>query len=85
MQESQVVSGGGGEEVEIGSKVVVLKTGEGKEKLTKSWVQKRLTWPEERFPTGLHLVWHFLERKKGENVSFKTPSGEVNYKIINVS
>lgn len=85
LQESQVVSGGGGEEVEIGSKVVVLKTGEGKEKTYQIVGSEEADMARgkisNRSPFGVAL----FGKKKGENVSFKTPSGEVNYKIINVS
>lgn len=85
LQSSQVVSGGGGEEIEIGSKVVVLKEGESKEKtyqiVGSEEADMALGKISNRSPFGLAL----LERKKGDDISFKTPNGEVHYKIINVS
>ena len=85
LQSSQVVSGGGGEEIEIGSKVVVLKDGEKKEKkyqiVGSEEADMALGKISNRSPFGEAL----FGRKKGDNVSFKTPNGEVNYKIIDVS
>ena len=85
LQESQVVSPAGGEEIEIGSKVVVLKEGE-KEKRTYQIVGSEeadmaLGKISNRSPFGSAL----FGKKKGDDVSFKTPNGEVNYKIIDVS
>jgi transcription elongation factor GreA len=85
LQSSETVHGGGGETVEIGSKVVVQKENSGE---TKSYV---LVGSEEadmktgkisnRSPFGEAL----FGKKKGDSVSFKTPGGMVNYKIINVT
>jgi transcription elongation factor GreA len=85
LQSSQVVSGGGGEEIEIGSKVIVLKDGEKKERkyqiVGSEEADMALGKISNRSPFGQAL----FGRKKGDNVSFETPNGEVNYKIINVS
>lgn len=85
LQSSQVVSGGGGEEIEIGSKVVVLKDGESKEKtyqiVGSEETDMALGKISNRSPFGEAL----FGRKKGDKVSFKTPNGKVKYKIINVS
>ena len=85
LQSSQVVSGGGGDEVEIGSKVVVLKSGESKERkyqiVGSEEADMTLGKISNRSPFGKAL----FGRKKGDDVSFKTPNGEVNYKIIDVS
>ena len=71
--------------VEIGSKVVVLKTGEGKERtyqiVGSEEADMTMGKISNRSPFGVAL----FGKKKGDNVSFKTPNGEVNYKIINVS
>ena len=85
LQSSQIAKGGGGDIIEIGSSVVVQKEG-AKEK--KNYV---IVGSEEadmkagkisnRSPMGVAL----FGRKKGDSVSFKTPNGLVNYKIINVS
>jgi len=85
LQSSQIVKGGGGDIIEIGSKVVVQKEGTKDEKnyvivgseeadMTKGKISNRS-------PVGVAL----FGKKKGDNVSFKTPNGLVNYKIINVS
>lgn len=85
LKSSQVVSGGGGEEIEIGSKVVVLKEGENKEKtyqiVGSEEADMVLGKISNRSPFGQAL----FGKKKGENISFETPKGVVNYKIVNVS
>ncbi|MBU0999023.1 transcription elongation factor GreA [Patescibacteria group bacterium] len=85
LQSSQIVKGGGGDIVEIGSQVIVQKKG------TKEEINYIIVGSEEadmakgkisnRSPFGAAL----FGKKKGDNVSFKTPNGLVNYKIINVS
>ncbi len=85
LQDSQVVSGGGGEEIEIGSKVIVKKNGENEEKtyqiVGSEEADMSLGKISNRSPFGEAL----FGKKKGDSVTFKTPNGEVNYKIINVS
>ena len=85
LQSSQVVSGGGGDEIEIGSKVIVLKEGDSKEKtyqiVGSEEADMSLGKISNRSPFGEAL----FGKKKGDNISFKTPNGMVNYKIINVS
>ena len=96
LRESHVVSGGGGDIVEIGSKVVVQKapTPKGVGAPTKSVGEEKtymIVGSEEadmkeakisnRSPFGEVL----FGKKKGDSVSFKTPKGIVNYKIISVS
>lgn len=93
LQSSQTFSRHKGEVIEIGSKVVVQKVPTKAGMSTK--IEKEVTYiivgSEEadmtkgkisnRSPFGEALVG----KKKGDNISFKTPSGIVNYKIINVS
>lgn len=96
LQSSQVVKGGGGDIVEIGSRVVAQKvpTPKGVGTPTKSVGEAQtyvIVGSEEadmkagkisnRSPMGVA----FFGKKKGDNVSFKTPNGLVHYKIINVS
>jgi len=85
LKDSQVVSGGGGEEIEIGSKVTVLKKGEDKQKtfqiVGSEEADMALNKISNRSPFGEAL----FGKKKGDDISFKTPNGEVNYKIIDVS
>jgi transcription elongation factor GreA len=85
LQDSQTVTGGGGDIIEIGSKVVVQKEGTQE---NKNYV---IVGSEEadmasgkisnRSPLGVAL----FGKKKGDTVSLKTPNGAVNYKIISVS
>ena len=85
LRSSQTVKGGGGDIIEIGSKVVVQKKGTAEEKtyvivgseeadMTKGKISNRS-------PFGKAL----FGKKKNDEVSFKTPKGVVDYKIINVS
>lgn len=85
LQSSQVVKGGGGDVIEIGSKVVVQKKGSQEKKnyvivgseeadMTKGKISNRS-------PFGKAL----FGKRMGDSVSFKTPNGFVDYKIIGVS
>ena len=85
LQSSEVAKGGGGEVIEIGSKVVVKKEGEKEDRTYQivgaeeaDMAQNKIS---NRSPFGIAL----MGRKNGDNISFKTPSGTVNYKIIKVS
>jgi transcription elongation factor GreA len=92
LKSSETVRGGGGETVEIGSKVIVRKQG-GKSLPAGKAGDKTyvIVGSEEadmaagkisnRSPLGTAL----FGKKKGDSVSLKTPNGDVNYKIINVS
>jgi transcription elongation factor GreA len=85
LKNSTVIKPAGGDVIEIGSKVSVEKEGTAG---TKNYV---IVGSEEadmgagkisnRSPFGEAL----FGKKKGDTVSFKTPNGAVNYKIINVS
>lgn len=84
LQSSQVISGGGGNEVTIGSKVLVQKQGDKEEKTfeivgaEEADMQKGKISNKSPFGTAL------FGKKKNDSITFKTPSGEVKYKIINV-
>ncbi len=92
LQSSKTVKGGGGDIIEIGSRVVVQKN--DAKSLSAHKAEERtyvIVGSEEadmakgkisnRSPFGKAL----FGKKKGDCVSFKTPSGVVDYKIINVS
>ncbi len=85
LQSSETVKGGGGDVIEVGSKVVVKKEGSKEEKnymiVGSEEADMAAGKISNRSPFGEAL----FGKKKGQNVSFKTPSGAVNYKIINVS
>ena len=89
LQSSQNFSRHRGDVVEVGSKVVVQKVsalksvgeditytivGSEEADMAKSKISNRSPFGEALFG-----------KKKGDNISFKTPGGVVNYKIINVS
>lgn len=85
LKSSKIVSNIGGDVVNIGSKITVQREGEKEKK------EFELVGSEEanamkgkisnRSPFGEAL----LGKVKGDAVSFSTPGGVVNYKIINVS
>jgi len=85
LQSSQVVSGGGGDIIEVGSNVVVQKEGTKEEKeyhiVGSEEVDMGLGKISNRSPLGEVL----FGKKKGDKVSLQTPHGVVHYKIINVS
>jgi transcription elongation factor GreA len=85
LQSSQTVSGGGGDVVEIGSNVIVQKE-DDKEKKTYILVgSEEADMAKGKISNRSPFGEALLGKKKGDNISFKTPRGVVNYKIINVS
>jgi len=85
LQSAEVVSGGGGDIIQVGSKVVVQKEGD-KEKKTYIIVGSEeanttLGKISNKSPFGEAM----FGKKKGDEISFKAPSGLVYYKIIDVS
>lgn len=85
LQSSQVVSGGGGEIIEVGSKVVVLKEGESKERTYQIVGSEEADMSQGKISNRSPFGEALFGRKKGDDISFETPSGKVNYKVINVS
>jgi transcription elongation factor GreA len=85
LQSSQTVKGGGGDVIEIGSKVVVQKNDTKEEKnyiiVGSEEADMKAGKISNRSPFGEAL----FGKKKGDDVSFNTPNGLVNYKIIDVS
>ena len=85
LKSSQTVSKGGGEEIEIGSSVVVQKEATSEKKNFTVVGSEEADMAKgkisHRSPMGVAL----FGKKKGDSVSLKTPNGDVNYKIINVS
>lgn len=87
---SKVVSSrGGGDVIEIGSKVIVQKEGKKDEKQEEKTYQivgsleadMALGKISNHSPLGIAIIG----KKKGDGVSFKAPNGVVNYKIVSVS
>jgi len=85
LESSQIVSKNGGDIVEIGSNVIVQKEDTKEEKkyqiVGSEEADMALGKVSNRSPFGEAL----FGKKKGDVISFKTPNGTVNYKIINVS
>ncbi len=85
LQSSHTVKGGGGDVIEIGSKVVVKKDGAKNEQnyviVGSEEADMANGKVSNRSPFGEAL----FGKKKGASVSFKTPNGVVNYKILSVS
>lgn len=91
LQFSQNFSRRGGDIVELGSKVVVQKVSIPKTKSIAGDIIYTIVGSEEadmakgkishKSPFGEAL----FGKKKGDDISFKTPGGVVNYKIISVS
>lgn len=85
LQSSETVSHEKGDKVEVGSTVVVQKSG-SKEKISYIVVGSEEANMAEgkisnRSPIGMALYG----KKKGDEVSIQTPKGKVDYKIISVS
>ena len=96
LRSAQVVSGGGGDIIQIGSKVTVQKVptpkkvgtpteSVGEEKVYTIVGSEEANMEEgkisNRSPFGLAM----FGKSKGDKISFQTPNGTINYKIINVS
>jgi len=85
LQSSQVVTGGGGDKVTIGSTVTVQKEG------TNDSRTYMIVGSEEADMAGGKISNHsplgeaMFGKKKGDKVEFQTPKGVVNYKIISVA
>lgn len=86
LQSSQTVKGGGGDIVEIGSKVVVQKKGGTEEKIYVIVGSEEADMAKGKISNRSPFGEALFGKKKGEEVSFQTPSGTtVSYKIVNVS
>ncbi len=85
LKSSQTITKGGGDMVDMGSTVVVQKENTKDQKtyvvVGSEEADMKTGKISHKSPFGEAL----FGKKKGENVSFQTPSGVVNYKIINVS
>ena len=85
LQSSQVVSGGGWDVIGIGSKVVVQKAGSDAKATYTIVGSEEADMASGKISNRSPLGEALFGKTKGEAVSFKTPKGTVDYKIINVS
>ena len=82
---SRVVSGGGGEVIEVGSKVTVRKEGAKEEKVYVIVGSEEANMAQGKISNRSPFGEAIFGKRKGDKISFKTPNGVVNYQIINVS
>jgi transcription elongation factor GreA len=72
------------ETVDVGSIVIVQKVGAGKEQRYHVVGSEEANMAEAKISNQSPLGEAMIGRKPGETFSFKTPAGEVSYKIISV-
>ena len=84
LQSAEIVSGGGGDTVEIGSKIVVQKVGSSEERNFQIVGREESDMAEGKISNDSPFGEALLGKKKDDEVSFKAPNGIVNYKIIKV-
>ncbi len=85
LQSSEVVSTHGGDTVEIGSTVVVQKEGTKDNKTYIIVGSEEANTAEGKISNKSPFGEALLGKKKGDKVSFSTPGGQVDYKIISVA
>ena len=85
LQSSEVVLGKGGDTVGIGSKVVVQKEGVKNQKTYIIVGSEEASMSEGKISNRSPFGEALLGKKKGDKVSFSTPNGKVDYKVISVS
>lgn len=85
LQSSQTVEGGGGDVVEIGSSVVVQKEKSAEKKTYIIVGSEEADMAKGKISNKSPFGEALFGKKKGDSISFKTPGGVVNYKIISVS
>lgn len=88
---SETISGGGGDVIEVGSTVVVQKE-EGKDLSAQAGKKTYMIVGSEEADMAKGKISNkspfgeaLFGKKKGATISFKTPGGVVNYKILSVS
>lgn len=84
LKSAQIVAGGGGEVVEVGSKVNVIKQGESEEKTYMIVGSEEADMKEGKISNRSPFGEALFGKKKDDLVSFTTPKGIVNYKITKV-
>lgn len=85
LQSSKIFKGGGGEVVEVGSKVVVQKEDTNESKTYFIVGSEEANMAEGKISNHSPFGQALFGKKKNDSVSFQTPKGVVNYKIVSVS
>ncbi len=84
LKSAEIVKGGGGEVIEVGSRVVVMREGDNDEKTYTIVGSEEADMKEGKISNRSPFGEALYGRKKDENISFTTPRGAVSYKIIKV-
>ncbi|HPS21354.1 MAG TPA: transcription elongation factor GreA [Candidatus Paceibacterota bacterium] len=84
LKSSEIIKATGGDTVEVGSKVLVQKEGTNEEKTYQIVGSEEADTLNGKISNKSPIGEALYGKKKGETISFKTPGGVVNYKIINV-
>ena len=85
LKSAQVVKGGGGDTIEVGSQVLVQKEINKEEKAYMIVGSEEVDMAKGKISNKSPFGEAIFGKKKGDKFSFKTPSGVVNYKILSVS
>lgn len=85
LRSSKVVKGGGGDIIEIGSKVIVKKEGTDDKKTFMIVGSEEADMAQGKISNRSPFGEALFGKKKGDKISFTTPNGAVNYDIVDVS
>lgn len=85
LQSSKVITGGGGDIVEIGSKVSVQKEGTQNVKIYQIVGSEEADMALGKISNKSPFGEALFGKKEGDKVSFRAPNGDIVYKIIKVS
>ena len=85
LQSAQVITGGGGDVIQVGSKVIVQKAGTKEEKSYMVVGSEEASMADGKISNRSPFGAAMFGKKKGDTISFQTPSGMANYKILSVS
>jgi transcription elongation factor GreA len=85
LRSSEIAPGGGGDIVGVGSKVTVEREGQKEKKVYQIVGSEEADMKEGKISNRSPFGQALFGKKKGENISFSTPNGEANYKIVDVS
>lgn len=85
LQSSETVSHNVGDVIEVGSRVVVQKSGTKEDKVYVIVGSEEADMAKGKISNKSPFGEALFGKKKGEEISFKTPNGMVNYKILEVS
>ncbi len=85
LKSSETITHDKGDKVEVGSMVVVQKENSSEEKTFTIVGSEEADMTTGKISNHSPMGVALFGKKKGESVSIKTPSGVINYKVINVS